>query len=252
MAAAVEIEDRGRVRVIWMNRPETLNAMNETMFGDLREALDAASEAPEVAVAVVSGRGRAYCAGLDLAAGPASNFADMLKALAYFRKPLLAAVNGLGVGIGMTMLAHCDLVFMARSARLRTPFPQLGLAPEAGSSYAFAARMGWPDAAYALLSGRWFTAEECRAMGIAWRLADDDRVLDAALEVAGELAANPIPSLIATKELMLRAGRADRSWAAHEREQEAYAVLMGGPANVEAFEAFREKREPDFSGIPGL
>ena len=175
MNDAVVTEDIGRVRVIKMNRPDALNSMNPWMFMGIRDALHDAQDDDTVAVAVITGEGRAFCAGLDLAdsnspdpdAPKENQFPSMLKALTEFRKPLIAAVNGLGVGVGMTMLAHCDLVLMAKSVKMRTPFPQLGLAPEAGSSFSFAERMGWQNASYALLSGRWFSAQECLDMGLA-------------------------------------------------------------------------------------
>ena len=253
--SAVTTSDEGRVRTITMNRPDALNAMNQAMFTGVRDALHEAQEAPGVAVAVITGAGRAFCAGLDLAdegANEGSHFPSMLKALSTFEKPLIAAVNGVGVGVGMTMLAYCDLVFMSGEAKLRTPFPQLGLAPEAGSSYSFTTRMGWQNAAYTLLSGRWFSAAECLDMGLAWRVTEPDALLPSAYEVAQELAANPIPSLVATKSLMQEAGRSREAWEAHGRENGAYAELMGAPANKEAFAAFREKRAPDFSKIPGI
>ena len=146
----VVTEDLDRVRVITINRPQALNSMNNAVFGGIRDALADAETDNEVAVTVITGEGRAFSAGQDLQemqAGLAGDddaehlFPSMLKQLTEFKKPLIAAVNGLGVGIGMTFLAHCDLVLMSTAARLRTPFPQLGLAPEAGSSYTLATRM---------------------------------------------------------------------------------------------------------------
>ncbi len=256
----LQIEDRGRVRVLRMNRPDALNAMNNALFAALRDALSDAATAPGVAVVVLTGNGRAFCAGQDLTEMLASHedgaephqFPSMLEVVAGFPKPLIAAVNGLGVGIGMTILAHCDLVLMADTARLRTPFPQLGLAPEAGSSFTFADRMGWQAAAYVLLSGRWFDAQECLAMGLVWKVCAADRLEEETAEVAAEVAANPIPSLVATKRLMLDSGRRDNALAAHRREVAAYAELIGAPANSEAVAAFIDKRDPDFTRIDGL
>jgi enoyl-CoA hydratase/carnithine racemase len=235
--------------------------MNNAVMAGIRDALAAAETDNEVAVAVVTGEGRAFSAGADLQEmqdglsgenGEDHQFPAMLKQLTEFKKPLIAAVNGLGVGIGMTFLAHCDLVLMSTAARLRTPFPQLGLAPEAGSSYTFATRMGWQNAAYVLMSGRWFSAEECLDMGLVWKVCEPESLMSEAVAVAGELAANPIPSLVATKELLMGAGRPDEAWAAHKREVSAYAALLGAPANTEAVAAFVEKRDPDFSSIPGI
>ena len=254
-------EDLGRVRVITINRPEALNSMNNAVFGGIRDALGSVETDDTVAVAVITGEGRAFSAGQDLqemqaglsdGEGGDHLFPGMLKQLTEFQKPLIAAVNGLGVGIGMTFLAHCDLVFMSNSARLRTPFPQLGLAPEAGSSYTFATRMGWQNAAYVLMSGRWFSAEECLEMGLVWRVTEPEELMVETMAVAQELAANPIPSLIATKQLLMGPGRPEDAWAAHKRENAAYAGLLGAPANVEAITAFLDKRDPDFSSIPGI
>ena len=253
-------EDLGRVRVITINRPQALNSMNNAVFAGIRDALAEAEVDSGVAVAVITGEGRAFSAGQDLQEmqdglsgdGGDHQFPAMLKQLTEFKKPLIAAVNGLGVGIGMTFLAHCDLVLMSTAARLRTPFPQLGLAPEAGSSYTFATRMGWQNAAYVLMSGRWFSAEECLGMGLVWKVCEPESLMSDAIAVAGELAANPIPSLVATKELLMGAGRPEEAWAAQKRENGAYATLMGAPANTEAVAAFVEKRDPDFSSIPGI
>ncbi|MCP5029642.1 MAG: enoyl-CoA hydratase/isomerase family protein, partial [Actinomycetia bacterium] len=133
------------------------------------------------------------------------------------------------------------------------PFPQLGLAPEAGSSWTFASVMGWQNAAHVLMTGRWFSAQECLAMGLVWKVCDGNEELMAeTMAVATEIAANPIPSLVATKQLMLDAGRAEQALAAHRREMIAYRPLVGAPANEEAVAAFKEKRDPDFASIPGL
>jgi enoyl-CoA hydratase/carnithine racemase len=252
-------EDSGRVRRLTLNRPEALNAFNNALFAAVRDALQKAEQDAGVAVVVLTGEGRAFSAGQDLAemramldgGGEAHQFPSFFAQLTSFRKPLVAAVNGIGVGIGMTMLAHCDVVLMASDARLRTPFPQLGLAPEAGSSALFPLLMGWQWAAYTLLSGKWLTAEEAHAAGLVWKVCPRQDLLEQAMTVATEIAANPIPSLIATKELMLAGGRRVLAQQAHAREIAAYRPLVGAPANREAVAAFLEKREPDFSKIPG-
>lgn len=252
--------DTGRVRTLTINRPDALNAMNNDVFSAIRDALDEAVDAANVAAVVITGEGRAFCAGQDLTemlasspeGGTEHQFPSMLERLTTFPKPLIAAVNGLGVGIGMTMLAHCDLVLMAADAKLRTPFPQLGLAPEAGSSWTFAAVMGWQDAAHVLLTGRWFDAEECHEKGLVWKVCEPESLMAETMQVATEIAENPIPSLVATKQLMLDAGRVEGALAAHQRELIAYGPLIGGPANREAVAAFTERREPDFTAIPGI
>lgn len=257
---AVVTSSHGRVCVLTINRPDALNAMNNAAYVAIAAGLERAQSDPSVAVVIITGNGRAFCAGQDLeemaeiVAGriPEHAFPSMLSTLASFEKPLIAAVNGLGVGIGMTMLAHCDLVLMATDARLKTPFPQLGLAPEAGSSATFIERMGWQNAAYTLLSGRWFSAQECLESGLVWRICEGSKLLEEAHRVAAEIAANPIPSLVATKSLMLASGHREGALAAHERELAAYHELVGAPANREALSAFKEQRAADFSALPGL
>jgi enoyl-CoA hydratase/carnithine racemase len=112
--------------------------------------------------------------------------------------------------------------------------------------------MGWQNAAYTLMSGRWFSADECKSMGLVWRVTEQETLLEEAMSVAQELAINPIPSLIATKQLMMDSGRSTEAWAAHKREIGAYASLLGAPANQEAVSAFIQKREPDFLSIPDI
>ncbi|MEL7156082.1 MAG: enoyl-CoA hydratase/isomerase family protein, partial [Actinomycetota bacterium] len=202
--------DTGRVRTLTIDRPEQLNAMNNAVFAGIRDALDAAVDDDGVAVVVITGRGRAFSAGQDMTEMLASDgansdgansdgangdgvsgngeaaehqFPSMLERLTTFPKPIVAAVNGLGVGIGMTFLAHCDLVLMADDARVRTPFPQLGLAPEAGSSWTFASVMGWQNAAHVLLTGRWCSAQECHDMGLAWKVCPPEELQDQAMAV---------------------------------------------------------------------
>ena len=251
-------EDSGRIRIITLNRPDKLNAVNNLLLVQLGDLLQSTSADESVAVCILTGSGEAFCAGQDLEEMQfllennryeELRFSYMLKHLINFPKPLIAAVNGVGVGIGMTLLTHCDMVLMSEKAKLRTPFPQLGLAPEAGSSYSFPERLGWQNAAYALLSGRWFSAEECLNMGLSWRTTTPDQLMPAALGIAKEFACNPIPSLIATKKLLGNTGRALNAWNAHQREEEVYDTLLGAPANKEALDAFLDRRKPDFRSI---
>jgi enoyl-CoA hydratase/carnithine racemase len=179
-----------------------------------------------------------------------SGFPTFAGALERFPKPLIAAVNGISVGIGFTMLSFFDLVLVAESARMRAPFTALGVAPEAASSYLFPLRMGWQRAAWVLFSGSWVEAAEAVDLGIAWKTCPDEELLEATLAVAATLARWPIPSLVATKQAMTDAHRGPIA-RAREVEDAAFAKLVGTPANLEAVTAFLEKRTPDFSSIPG-
>ncbi len=252
----LDITDHGRVRVLTFDRPEALNAMNNGLYWASADALAAAADDQGVAVVVLTGRGRAFCAGQDMGEmsagaddGRGHGFPAFTDGLAEFRKPVIAAVNGLGLGIGATMLPFCDLVLMADTARLKLPFPTLGVAPEAGSSYTFPTALGLQQAAYYLLTAEWMSAEAALDAGLAFRVVPADSLLDTTMALAQQIAAMPIASLVATKELIV-AARRDAVRAARAREDAVFARLIGGPANVEAITAFFEKRPPDFTNLP--
>jgi len=261
---SVRVADLERVRTVTFDRPEALNAFNHQMYEEVRSALQEAQQRRDVAVVVLTGAGRAFCAGQDLAemaeagdrepAGPSGanrmphGFAAFMDTLIGFEKPLVAAVNGVGVGLGVTMLGHCDLVLMADNARLRAPFASLGVAPEAGSSVLLVSMMGWQRAAWFFLSSEWMGAQEALQCGLAWRVCPAERLMEEASEVARAIARMPVASLTATKRLML-AARQEAVRAAREREDREFSRLVGGPANREALAAFAEKRQPDFTRI---
>ncbi|WP_435741377.1 enoyl-CoA hydratase/isomerase family protein [Nocardioides sp. SYSU DS0663] len=255
----LQTSDQRRVRTLTLDRPEALNAFNEALYDALADALLEAAEDPAVAVVLLTGSGRAFSAGTDLlemhriATDPTfergrHGFPGLVDALAAFPKPLVVAVNGVGLGIGATVLGFADLAFMATDARLKCPFTSLGVAPEAASSYLLPRLVGRQQAAWLLLSAEWISAAEAEEMGLVWRVCEPEDLLPEARRHAEVLAARPITSLVAVKQTMtdpLRTGIAD----ARARENAAFADLMGGPANLEALAAFAEGREPDFSGL---
>ncbi len=159
-----------------------------------------------------------------------------------------AAVNGVGVGIGLTMLLHCDIVYMAESARIRAPFVSLGLVPEAGSSFLLQEIVGAQVAAELLYTSAWIDAERAVQLGLAAASFPDDELMDRVLQKAGEIALQPLSALRRTKQLLLDV-RAEALAAARQREDPAMAQSIGTPANVEAIRAFREKRAADFTGM---
>ncbi len=253
----VLVEDRDRVRILTLNRPKQLNAFNDALYDALAAALRAASAHPRVTVAVITGSGRAFSAGQDLAElaqrprytdNAPHGFQPFMDVLQSFPKPLIAAVNGLGIGIGATMLLHCDLVLIAESAKLRAPFVSLGISTEAGSSYLFPATIGWANTAHLLYTGNWLTAADAVRLGLAWRAIPDDQLAAETQQLAQQIAANPVTSLVATKKLLLGA-RLNQIRAARDLENEIISHLAGGPANKEAIAAFLEKRPPDFSHV---
>ncbi|MBO9520441.1 MAG: enoyl-CoA hydratase/isomerase family protein [Nocardioidaceae bacterium] len=254
------VHDENRVRILTLNRPDALNAFNEALYDATAEALLEASADDAVAVVLLTGAGRAFSAGTDLlemhqlATDPAfqrgkHGFLGLLDALVAFDKPLVCAVNGLGLGIGATVLGFADLAFMSTTAKLKCPFTSLGVAPEAASSYLFPQLLGRQNAAWMLLSAEWVSATEAHEMGLVWKLCEPDDLLPTARRHAEVLAARPISSLKAVKRTMVEPVRAEIA-AARARENAAFAELMGGPANLEALTAFAEGREPDFTTLP--
>ena len=255
----VTISDHARVRTLVLDRPEALNAFDEALYdATARALLDAAAD-PDVAVVLLTGAGRAFSAGTDLlemhrmSTDPTFErgefgFLGLLDALVEFPKPLVVAVNGVGLGIGATVLGFADLAFMADTARLKCPFTSLGVAPEAASSYLLPRLMGHQQAAWMLLSAEWISAEEAQACGLVWRVCAPDDLLAEATRHAELLASRPVASLVAVKRTMTAPLRAQID-AARARENAAFAELMGGPANLEALTAFAEGREPDFTGL---
>jgi enoyl-CoA hydratase/carnithine racemase len=255
----LRIDDHDRVRVLTLDRPEVKNAFNTALYDTTAGALTEADEDPSVAVVVLTGSDGAFCAGQDLGEmaslvsgsaddGAGHGFARFMDALTAFSKPLIAAVNGVGVGLGFTIVGHCDLVLVSEEARFKTPFTSLGVAPEAASSYLFPRLAGWQEAAHILFTSRWVSAAEAVDLGLAWRLCAADELMAETMVVAAEIAAMPVSSLVATKRVMV-AARSDDVAAARRREDVEFSELVGAPANTEALTAFLEKRDPDFTGM---
>ncbi|MET3859310.1 enoyl-CoA hydratase/carnithine racemase [Dietzia sp. 2505] len=254
------MRDADRVRTLTLARPEALNAFDEALYDALTVALHEASDDPGVAVVLLTGEGRAFSAGTDLVEMAARvtdpdfvpgehGFIGLIDALAAFDKPLVLAINGLGLGIGTTVIGFADLVFMADDARLKCPFTSLGVAPEAASSYLLPRLVGRQNAAWVLLSSEWISAAEAREMGLVWRLCPSEELLAVATEHATRLARLPISSLQAVKRTMVEP-LARQIAEARERENQCFAELMGGPANSEALAAFAEGRPADFTALP--
>jgi enoyl-CoA hydratase/carnithine racemase len=249
----VQVENANGVRTITLNRPEALNAFNEALYDATTVAMREADEDPSVAVVLLTGTGRAFSAGNDLVEMAARvtdpdfksgeyGFAGMIETLTALRKPLILAVNGLGVGIGATIIGFADLVFMSATARLKCPFTSLGVAPEAASSYLLPQLVGRQNAAWMLMSSEWVDAEEARQMGLAWKVCPPDELLAEARRHAEVLASRPIPSLIAVKHTMVEPNRAEIA-AAAAREYAQFEVLLGGTANADALAAFADRRD---------
>jgi len=235
----VELEFLDEVLVIAFDRPEARNAFDTAMYRAVAGALSGALDDDDVHAVVLTGRGRAFTSGQDLremvaiatgagTEGAGTGFQDLLDLLQRFDKPLLAAVHGVGMGLGCSILGHVDLVLMDEGARLRVPFAEMGVPPEAGSSVLLPARMGWQQASAALLASEWISAEVAVASGLALRTCPEGTVLAETLELARTVASFPSHATRQIKRLML-AGRGNAVTEARGREEAAFAALFADP-----------------------
>jgi enoyl-CoA hydratase/carnithine racemase len=245
--------DSNSIRTLTFNRPEALNAFNDLMRDEVTSAILNAAADDTVKILVITGTGRAFSAGMDLNPGDDAyesrySLADMFDAFLDFPKPIILAINGIGVGFGCTIVGLADMVFMANNARLRAPFSSLGLTAEAGSTITFPQLIGYQKAFWTLLSSEWISAEESKKSGLAFETTDPDDLMGVVYTHAGILATQPLVSLIATKDLLMNPRR-EALREAYKRENSKLFALMGGSANLEAIIAFKENREPDFSNI---
>jgi enoyl-CoA hydratase/carnithine racemase len=225
---AIVTEDRGRVRILTFDRSERLNSFTPAGYAVLAEVLASAAADDGVAVCVLTGSGRAFSSGVDLAVldrpGGATElgrqFDPLLEQLARFPKPLIAAVNGLAVGLRATILLHCDLVVVDEDVEIRMPFVSLGTCAEAASSWLLPQRVGMQQASWMVLSGSALNASEAVASGFAFGAAAAGQSLDEALVLAEQIAVHQIPALVANKRL-IRHGREEAIAQAWSRERSA-------------------------------
>jgi enoyl-CoA hydratase/carnithine racemase len=244
----------GKVLTLTIDRPEKKNALTNDMYGQLADALGAARTDDAVRCVVITGAGDTFTAGNDLGDFARVASGDLkqldrhvhrvLDVLATFEKPVVAAVPGLAVGIGTTMLLHCDLVFLAETALLSTPFVDLALVPEAASSLLLQERIGYARAFSMFALGERVDAASALAWGLANRVVKGDELQATAQAAAQALAARPPGAVVATKALMRDRARLQAQIA---REGEAFAGRLASPEAREAFTAFAERRKPDFS-----
>jgi enoyl-CoA hydratase/carnithine racemase len=249
------IDKSSGVLTITLNRLDKKNSLTRTMYAGMAQALAQADADATLSAAVIQGHETVFSAGNDigeflnrLASGEESPAFQFLRAISVFSKPLLAAVCGPAVGIGTTMLFHCDLVYAGDNAAFSMPFVNLGLCPEAASSYLAPQLMGYGRAAEALLLGEPFLAETALEMGLVSRIVPPSEASALAQRQAHKLAAKPLGSLIETKRLLKKS----QSGIVAERlleEGASFARLLTQPAAREAFTAFLEKRKPDFSKV---
>lgn len=250
MSEFISVEDHGPVRLITMNRVDKKNALTHAMYAALADGIAGTDADAALRVTVLTGAGDAFTSGNDLADFAAPQPAvrpveRFLQTIATARKPLFAAVNGLAVGVGVTMLLHCDVVYAAPEATFTMPFTNLALVPEAGSSLLLPRLAGHQRASEILLFGEPFDAAEAARLGIVNRVVPRDGLVAFALERAALLATKAPAAVRLTKQLLKSAGTnvPDRI----EEEGAIFQAQMKTAEAAEAFTAFRERRKPDFS-----
>ncbi|MBC3870576.1 enoyl-CoA hydratase [Undibacterium oligocarboniphilum] len=245
------------ILTISFNRPEKKNAITQAMYQAMADALRAAENDTAVRAILLTGKPEIFTAGNDLedfmknAGGLANPDAvppvyQFMRALNEAEKPVIAAVSGAAVGIGTTLLMHCDLIYLADNARLSMPFTQLGLCPEFASSMIFQQIVGYQRAAEKLMLGEAFSAQEAYDMGFVNKVLPLDELLPYAQQVATKLVTLPAASIRVTKRLM----KANRPAAVSDKmleENQHFSVMLNAPEAKEAFMAFFQKRKPDFS-----
>ena len=253
MTTDILVTRMDRVLRIQLNRPDKKNALTGAMYDAMREAIAASNDDAEVRVIFIHGQPDCFTAGNDLAdfqdlermrrERPAMKF---LEAISTAVKPIVAAVNGPAVGIGTTMLLHCDLAYAGQSTKFQMPFAALGLCPEGSSSFALARLAGHVRAAELLLLGERFSAEHAQSIGLVNGVLPDAELFGYVEAKVAQLAAQPAAAIRATKALM-------RKWTAAqiaqvlEAESELFGERLASPEFAEAARAFFEKRKPDFS-----
>jgi enoyl-CoA hydratase/carnithine racemase len=243
------------VTTITLNRVDKKNSITAAMYGAMADALQAAAADAAVRVVVFQGHETIFSAGNDIGdflnkppAGKDSPVFRFLHGIAAFPKPLVAAVCGPAVGVGTTMLFHCDLVYAGDNAAFSMPFVNLGLCPEAASSLLVPQMLGYHRAAEALLMGEPFMAEAALEVGLVNRVVPPTEANNYAQAQARKLAAKPISSLVETKRLMKK-GSAALVTQQMAEEGASFGRMLGEPAAKEAFTAFMERRKPDFSKV---
>jgi len=256
----LRLSDADGVRTITLDRAEKLNAVNGALASALADALDDAARDDAVRVVVITGAGRAFCAGLDISAPPeipTATLADRLDPYAWVgrwvqrvvacEKPVIAAVNGPAAGAGFGLALACDVRLMAASATVTAGYVRRGLSPDAGVSYFLPRHVGLSRAADILLTGRDVDSAEAERIGLVAMVAPDDGFADAVAGYASRLAAGAPVAQALTKRLLLHA--LDQPLGAQLREELVHIKYCFTTADVrEAMTAFREKRRPVFEG----
>ena len=254
MSDYINIETTESILKIEIDRPDKKNALNGAMYYAIRDALIAGSNDPKIRAVIIYGACGDFTAGNDLKEFlefsssdqeifPAKKFLDVLIP---YSKPVIAAVDGLAVGIGATMTIHCDLVYASEEAIFQMPFVNLGLNPEAGSSFALPQLVGYHNAAEILLMGGMVTAKRAYDMGFVNAVIKQSELMDMAMQAAQRIAELP-PTPIRLAKSMMKMHFMDKIMETNDKEFRSFVGRLSSPEAAEAVQSFMEKRKPDFS-----
>jgi enoyl-CoA hydratase/carnithine racemase len=250
MTDQVVVTDDGPIRTVRMNRPDKKNALTAAMYDVMADALETAGGASSIRCVLIAGAPDAFCAGNDLqdfmkaamgGAGLGGPVIRFLHALARAERPLVAAVQGVAVGIGTTMMLHCDYAVAAADARFSTPFVALGLVPEAGSSLIAPRVMGHRRAFELLVMGKPLSSEEAKACGLINQVAQADQVEAEAMQAAQKIAALPAEGVAISRRLMK--GTPDEIVKRIDEEAEQFRMRLQSPEARAAFAAFLSRKK---------
>jgi 2-(1,2-epoxy-1,2-dihydrophenyl)acetyl-CoA isomerase len=261
MTSVIQTQRVGRVALIELNRPDSLNAIDLEARRALAMALDEVARDPDVGAVVLAGAGRFFCAGADLKGGAANpdstqrraaralvhDFQPLVESITRIDKPVIAAVNGGAVGFGMSLALACDLMIMAEDAYLLSSFVNVGLLPDGGVAWLLSRRIGFGLTFEALVEAQKLDAPRCMELGVANRVVEPESLRDKALEWATQLAARA-PIAVALTKRIIRLSQDSSLSDAMMMEAEMQAVCAATEDAQEAMAAFAEKRPPKFQG----
>ena len=259
MSDYIKIHSQDSILKIGFNRPDKKNALNSEMYYAVRDALVSASEDSKIRVIVLYGEGGDFTSGNDVKdflafattktsqendiQFPAKEFLDVLIP---YNKPIIAAVDGMAIGIGATMTMHCDLVYASTEAKFHMPFVNLGLNPEAGTTFFLPKLVGYHNAAEILLSGDMITSQRAYEMGFVNGVVKQSELMDVAINKAKRIA-ELAPTPVRLAKQMMKEHFIDQLIEANQNEFNSFVNRMSSPEALEAMQAFMQKRKPDFS-----
>ena len=251
--ATITFEHSDRVALVTINRPDSLNALNQTVMSEMVDVFTTIDRNKDIAVTVLTGEGRAFAAGADIKEMQPQDFSDMYvedffagwDRFAACRKPVIAAVNGFALGGGCELAMTCDMIIASDKAKFGQPEIKLGVTPGMGGSIRLTKAIGKAKAMDMVLTGRMIGAEEADRIGLVSRVVPHEKLMDEAMMVAREIAGFSIPSLMAGKEMVVRALELSTTEGV-KFERRLFQGLFGTADQKEGMAAFVEKRSPDF------